>query len=133
MLKILCISWNLQFCMSQLTMMYLRIFLVFAQLIILFGIVLSAAAPAEARQRHIVNALCDFGGKSFPNSWAYERHRAACTKLKGSLKNRLLLASYIQSRAIGNPSWYNGNSHAFSKSFTRPQRFLVTSYVLTRK
>ena len=35
-------------------------FLVFVQLIILFGIVLSAAAPAEARQRRIVNVLCDF-------------------------------------------------------------------------
>ena len=80
-------------------------------------------APAEARQRHIVNVLCDFCGKSFPNSWAYERHRT-CTKLKGSLKNRLLLASYAQSGAIGNPSWYHGNGHAFSKSFTRPQRFL---------
>ena len=43
----------------------------------------SAAAPAEARQRHIVNILCDFCGKSFPNSWAYERHRT-CTKLKGT-------------------------------------------------
>ena len=29
-----------------------------------------AAAPAEARQRHIANVLCDFCGKSFPNSWA---------------------------------------------------------------
>ena len=53
---------------SQLTMMYLRSFLVFAQLIIRFGIVLSAAAPAEARQRHIENVLCDFCGKSSPNS-----------------------------------------------------------------
>ena len=123
MLKILCISWNLQFCMLQLTMMYLQSFLVFAQLIILFGIVLSAAAPAEARQRHIENVLCDFCGKSSPNSQAYEQHRT-CTKLKGSLKNRLLLASYAQSGAIGNPSWYHGNGHAFSKSFTRPQRFL---------
>ena len=85
MLKILCMSWNSQFCMSQLTMMYLRNFLVFAQLIILFGIGLSAAEPAEARQRHIVNILCDFCGKSFPNSWAYERHRT-CTKLKGNLR-----------------------------------------------
>ena len=74
---------NLQFCMSQLTMMYLRNFLVVAQLTILFGIVISAAAPAEARQRRIVNILCDFCGKSFPNSWAYERHRT-CTKLKGT-------------------------------------------------
>ena len=109
--------------MSQLTMMYLRNFLVVAQLTILFGIFMSAAAPAEARQRRIVNILWEFCGKSFPNSWAYERHRT-CTKLKGSLKNRLLLASYAQSGAIGNPSWYNGNGHAFSKSFTRPQRFL---------
>ena len=68
MLKILCISWNLQFCMSQLTMMYLGSFLVFAHLIILFGIVFSAAAPAEARQRHIINVLC-VCGKSFPNRW----------------------------------------------------------------
>jgi hypothetical protein len=66
----------------DLTMMYLRNFLV-AQLTILFGIVMSAAAPAEARQRRIVNILCDFCGKSFPNSWAYERHRT-CTKLKGT-------------------------------------------------
>ena len=130
MLKILCISWNLQFCMSQWKMKYSRSFLVFAQLIILFGIVLSAAAPAEARQKHIVNVLCDFCGKSFPNSWTYEHrtctkivHRT-CTKLKESLKNRLLLARYAQSGAIGNPSWYNGNGHAFSKSFTRPQRFV---------
>ena len=64
-----------------------------------------------------------FCGKSFPNRWAYERHRT-CTKLKGSWKNRLLLASDAQSGAIGNPSWYHGNGHAFSKSFTRPQRFV---------
>ena len=73
---------------------------------------------AEARQRHIVNVLCDFCGKSFPNSWAYARHRT-CTKLKGNLKNLLLLASDAQRGAIGNPSWYHGNGHAFSKSFTR--------------
>ena len=39
------------------------------------------------------------------------------------MKNLLLLASYAQSVAMGNPSWYNGNCHAFSKSFTRPKRF----------
>jgi len=61
----------------------LRNFIVVALLTILFSIVMSAAAPAEARQRSIVNILCDFCGKSFPNSWAYERHRT-CTKLKGT-------------------------------------------------
>jgi hypothetical protein len=34
-----------------------------------FFCVMYAAAPAEARQRHIINILCDFCGKSFPNSW----------------------------------------------------------------
>jgi hypothetical protein len=88
---------------------------VFAQLIILFGIELSAAAPAEARQRHIINVLCDFCLKSFP-------HRT-CTKLKRSLKNWLSLASDAQSGAMGNPLWYSGNGYTFSKSFTWPQRF----------
>ena len=115
----------------RLTMKYLRSFLVFAQLIILFGIVLSAAAPAEARKRHIVNVLCKFCGKSFPNSWAYERHRTF-TKHKGSLKNRLLLASYAQSGAIGNQSWYNGKlaTAMLSRSLSQGHR---GSYVLTRK
>jgi hypothetical protein len=69
--------------MSLVTMMYLPSFLVFAWLIILFCIVLSAAAPVEASQRHVVYVLGDFCGKSFPNSWAHERH-LACTKLKGA-------------------------------------------------
>ena len=84
------------------------------------------SSAAEARQRHIVNVLCYFCGKSFPYNWAYERHRT-CTKLKGSfkLKNRLLLVSHGQSGAIGNPSWYHGNGHAFSKSLTRDRKSVV--------
>ena len=69
--------------MSQLTMMYLRNFLVVAQLTILFGIVMSAVATAEARHWRIVYILCDFCGKSFPNSWAYER-LGRIQKLKGT-------------------------------------------------
>jgi hypothetical protein len=42
--------------MSQLTMMYLRNFLIVAQLTILFGIVMSAAAPAEAPARGLVGS-----------------------------------------------------------------------------
>ena len=108
--------------MSQLTMMYLQNFLVVAQLTILFGIVMSAAAPAEARQRRIVNILCDFCGKTFPNSWAYERHRT-CTKLKGT--GCYSQATHkVELLATRDQSWYHGNGHAFSKSLTRPQRFV---------
>ena len=45
----------------------------------------------------------------------------------GRVQNSEKLAvtrSDAQSGAIGNPSWYHGNGHAFSKSFTRPQRFV---------
>ena len=55
----------------------------FAQLILLFDIATSAAVPAQARQRHIENVICDVCGKSFSNTWSYERHRT-CTKLKGT-------------------------------------------------
>jgi hypothetical protein len=55
----------------------------FAQLILLFDIATSAAVPAQACQRHIVNVFCDVCGKSFSNSRAYERHWT-CTKLKGT-------------------------------------------------
>ena len=44
---------------------------------------MSVTAPAAAHQKRIVNVLCDVCGKSFSNSWAYERHRT-CTKLKGT-------------------------------------------------
>ena len=71
------------FRMSQLTMMYLRYFLVFAWLTNLLINPMSSTAPAAARQKRIVNVLCDVCGKSFSNSWAYERHRT-CTKLKGT-------------------------------------------------
>ena len=107
------------FCMSQLTMMYLRSFLVFAQLIILFGIVLLQQHLQKRVKGTSQMFFATFAENHFLYSWAYERHRK-CTKLKGSLKNRLLLASYAQSGAIGNPSWYNGNGPAFSKSFTSP-------------
>ena len=40
-------------------------------------------SSTEAGERHIVNVLCKFCGKSFPNNWAYERHWT-CTKLKGT-------------------------------------------------
>ena len=69
--------------MSQLTMMYLRYFLVFAWLTNLFVNQMSSTAPAAARQKRIVNVLCDVCGKSFSNTWSYERHRT-CTKLKGT-------------------------------------------------
>jgi hypothetical protein len=103
--------------------MYLRNFLVVAQLTILFGDVMSAAAPAAARQRSITNILCDFCGKSFPNSFSYD---TGCYLQATELvvRNWLLLASDTQSGAIGNQSWYHGNSHAFSKSFTRQQRLV---------
>ena len=71
------------FRMSQLTMMYLRYFLVFAWLTNLFVNQMSSTAPAAARQKRIVNVLCDVCGKSFSNTWSYERHRT-CTKLKGT-------------------------------------------------
>ena len=113
-------------------MMYLRNFLVVAQLTILFGIVMSAAAPAEARQRRIVNILCDFCGKTFPNSWAYERHRT-CTKLKGSLKNRLLLATESQAtHKVELLATRRGTMAPamLSRSLSQGHR---GSYVLTRK
>jgi hypothetical protein len=46
-------------------------------------IVMSAAVPAEARQRRIVKIFATFAENHFLAIWACERHWT-CTKLKGT-------------------------------------------------
>ena len=96
-----------------------------------FGIVLSAAAPAEARQRHIVNVLCfaTFAENHFLYSWAYERHRK-CTKLKGTgcYSQATHKAELLATRRG------TMKTAMLSRSLSQGHRgSYVTGYVLTRK
>ena len=59
-------------------------------------------SASKAHRKSSLRAFAENHFLTLANSWAYEQHRT-CTKLKGSLKNRLLLASYAQNGAIGYP------------------------------
>ena len=82
--------------MSQLTMMYLRNFLVVAQLTILFGIVMSAVATAEARHWRIVYI---FFATFVANHFLTVGHMSDSDVYK-TQRNWLLLASDAQSGAV---------------------------------